>query len=52
MGGLALLVGGVGIANVMSISVIQRSGEIGINRALGHTKELLFSIRPRYLLAS
>jgi putative ABC transport system permease protein len=38
MGGLALLVGGVGIANVMSISVIQRSGEIGIRRALGHTK--------------
>ena len=37
MGGLALLVGGVGIANVMSISVIQRSGEIGIRRAL-HTK--------------
>ena len=32
MGGLALLVGGVGIANVMSISVIQRSGEIGIRR--------------------
>ena len=38
MGGLALLVGGVGIANVMSISVIQRSGEIGFRRALGHTK--------------
>lgn len=38
MGGLALLVGGVGIANVMSISVIQRSPEIGIRRALGHNK--------------
>ena len=38
MGGLALLVGGVGIANVMSISVIQRSDEIGIRRALGRTK--------------
>ena len=36
MGGLALIVGGVGIANVMSISVIQRSSEIGIRRALGH----------------
>ena len=38
MGGLALIVGGVGIANVMSISVIQRSAEIGIRRALGHTR--------------
>ncbi len=38
MGSLALIVGGVGIANVMSISVIQRSGEIGIRRALGHNK--------------
>lgn len=38
MGGLALLVGGVGIANVMSISVIQRSPEIGIRRALGHNR--------------
>lgn len=38
MGGLALIVGGVGIANVMSISVIQRSTEIGIRRALGHSR--------------
>ena len=35
---LALAVGGLGIANVMSISVIQRSSEIGIRRALGHTR--------------
>lgn len=38
MGALALIVGGVGIANVMSISVIQRSSEIGIRRALGHSR--------------
>lgn len=38
MGGLALLVGAIGIANVMTISVIQRSSEIGIRRALGHTR--------------
>ncbi len=33
MGLLAIIVGGIGIANVMSISVIQRSSEIGIRRA-------------------
>ncbi len=38
MGGLALLVGAIGIANVMTISVIQRSSEIGIRRALGHSR--------------
>ncbi|MDG2113472.1 MAG: ABC transporter permease, partial [Actinomycetota bacterium] len=38
MGGLALLVGGLGIANVMSISVLQRSSEIGIRRAVGHSR--------------
>ena len=36
MGALALVVGGVGIANVMSISVIQRSSEIGIRRDRPH----------------
>jgi putative ABC transport system permease protein len=35
---LALSVGGLGIANVMSISVIQRSSEIGIRRAVGHSR--------------
>ncbi len=38
---LALAVGGLGIANVMSISVIQRSSEIGIRRALGSTRSLI-----------
>lgn len=41
MGGLALVVGGVGIANVMSISVLQRSSEIGIRRALGHSRSTI-----------
>jgi putative ABC transport system permease protein len=38
MAALALLVGGLGIANVMSISVIQRQAEIGIRRAVGHRR--------------
>ncbi|HEY4025602.1 MAG TPA: ABC transporter permease [Candidatus Dormibacteraeota bacterium] len=41
MAALALLVGGLGIANVMSISVIQRQAEIGIRRAVGHSRFLI-----------
>ncbi len=32
---MALLVGGVGIANVMVISVLERRSEVGLRRALG-----------------
>ena len=35
LGGVALLVGGVGIANVMIIAVLERRAEIGLRRALG-----------------
>jgi putative ABC transport system permease protein len=38
LGGIALLVGGIGIANVMVISVLERRGEIGLRRALGATR--------------
>jgi len=39
LGAVALLVGGVGIANVMVISVLERRAEIGLRRALGATKK-------------
>lgn len=35
LGAVALLVGGIGIANVMVVAVIERRGEIGLRRALG-----------------
>ncbi|HUY86394.1 MAG TPA: FtsX-like permease family protein, partial [Acidimicrobiales bacterium] len=46
---LALAVGGLGIANVMSISVIQRSSEIGIRRAVGHSRS---KIAAQFVLES
>ena len=38
LGAVSLLVGGVGIANVMVIGVIERRNEIGLRRALGATR--------------
>jgi len=41
LGAVSLLVGGVGIANIMVISVLERRGEIGLRRALGATRRLV-----------
>ena len=49
LGAVALLVGGVGIANVMVISVLERRSEIGLRRALGATKR---HIRLQFLTES
>jgi len=38
LGGIALLAGGLGIANVTMLSVMERVGEIGLRRALGATR--------------
>lgn len=38
LGAVSLLVGGIGIANVMVIAVLERRNEIGLRRALGATR--------------
>jgi putative ABC transport system permease protein len=38
LGAVVLLVGGIGIANVMIIAVLERRSEIGLRRALGATR--------------
>jgi putative ABC transport system permease protein len=46
LGAVSLLVGAVGVANIMIISVLERRSEIGLRRALGATKG---NIRTQFL---
>jgi putative ABC transport system permease protein len=46
LGAVALLVGAIGVANIMIISVLERRSEIGLRRALGATRR---HIRTQFL---
>lgn len=49
IGGVALLVGGIGVANTMVITVLERRAEVGVRRSLGARRR---DIRNQFLVES
>jgi putative ABC transport system permease protein len=44
LGGISLLVGGIGILTIMTIAVTERTGEIGLLRALGAERKQILAL--------